>query len=509
MPSNYIKRILAARVYDVARETPIHDLTTLSSEIGNRVLVKREDLQPGFSFKIRGAYNRIAMLPPATRRHGVVAASAGNHAQGVALAAAHHGIRATIVMPVTTPAIKVASVRELGGDHARVILQGDRFDEACAHAQALAAKSKATFVHPYDDPQVIAGQGTIGMEILRQHTGPLDSIFIPVGGGGLIAGIASYIKYLRPEVRIVGVEAEESACLTAALKAGRRVTLAHTGIFADGVAVAQIGKEPFRIARRCVDETITVSNDEICAAIKRMFDDTRSVAEPAGALALAGLIRHTRERRTKNRTLMAINSGANVNFDRLRYVSERYSVGMQTECLLAVTIPEQPGSLVSLCKALDGYDVSEFSYRYDADDEAHIFVGAKVSGPTAGKKLAGQLRRGGFPTVDVSGNELAKMHACHMVGGRGLSPREERILRFEFPARPGILAEFLTVMRQRWNISLFHYRQHGGTYAHVLVGLQYLKDDEHDIDTFTKELGYPCVDETDNPAYRLFLASAT
>ncbi len=504
--SPYIKRILEAHVYEVAHETPIHELATLSEQIGNRVLIKREDLQSVFSFKIRGAYNKISRLSPAAKRRGVIAASAGNHAQGVALAAHHHGINGTIVMPITTPTIKVDSVRRFGGKHIKVILKGDRFDEACAYAEELAKKRNATFVHPYDDPEVIAGQGTIGMEILRQHTGPLDAIFVPVGGGGLIAGIATYVKYLQPEIRIIGVEAEESACLTAALKAGRRVKLSHTGIFADGVSVSQVGKEPFRLARKYVDETITVSNDEICAAVKRMFDDTRSIAEPAGALALAGLLRFTRERRPKNRTFMAINSGANVDFNRLRYISERYGVGLETECLLAVTIPERPKSLVRLCDALAGHDMTEFNYRYSGAEEAHVFVGAQVNGQTARNALIKSLRKSGLPTVDISGNELAKMHVCHMVGGRALSPREERLLRFEFPERPGILREFLTVMRGRWNVSMFHYRQHGGTSANVLVGLQYIENSDHDIDEFIKELGYPCIDETANPAYRLFLA---
>ena len=504
--SPYIKRILEAHVYDVAHETPIHELATLSEQVGNRVLLKREDLQTAFSFKIRGAYNKISRLAPAAKRRGVVAASAGNHAQGVALAAHHHGIPGTIVMPITTPSIKVDSVRRFGGKHINVILKGDRFEEACTYAKALALKHNVTFVHPYDDPEVIAGQGTIAMEILRQHTGDLDAIFVPVGGGGLIAGIATYVKYLRPQTRIIGVEAEDSACLTAALKAGRRVTLSHTGIFADGVSVSQVGKEPFRLARKYVDETITVSNDEICAAIKRMFDDTRSIAEPAGALALAGLLRYTRERRPKNRTFIAINSGANVNFDRLRYISERYGVGLSTECLLAVTIPERPNSLESLCEALAGHDITEFNYRYSGAEEAHVFVGAQVDGPAARTSLAKTLRSSGLPTVDISGNELAKMHICHMVGGRELSPQEERLLRFEFPERPGILKEFLAVMRGRWNISVFHYRQHGGTHANILVGLQHIESQPHDIDTFIRELGYPCIDETTNPAYRLFLA---
>ncbi|MCF7976226.1 MAG: threonine ammonia-lyase, biosynthetic [Phycisphaerae bacterium] len=508
MPSKTIKRILSAKVYDVARETPIDALQFLSEQLGNRILAKREDLQPIYSFKLRGAYNKIAQLSAAQQRKGVVAASAGNHAQGVALSAHRQKTRATIVMPVTTPAIKIRSVKTLGGNWTKVILHGDRFDDACQHAVQLARETGATLVHPYDDPDVIAGQGTIGMEILRQVPGPLEAIFVPVGGGGLIAGIGTYIKYLRPEIRIIGVEARESACLEAALAAGRRVTLPHTGIFADGVAVATIGKETFRLARQCVDEVVTVSNDEICAAVKLIFDDTRAIMEPAGALSLAGLIRYVKKKRIRNKTLVTINSGANVNFDRLRYVSERYGVGQQTEVMLGITIHERAGALLSLCDALVGHDITEFSYRYHDSQQANVFVGVIVEQGVNGRKtLIRQLRKQGFDLVDLSGNELAKLHVLHMVGGRIPSAEKERIFRFEFPERMGILREFLTRMQQRWNISLFHYRQHGGAYANVLIGLQDIPDKATNIEAFLKHWEFPYCEETDNPAYRLFFSS--
>jgi len=506
MPAGYIKRILDATVYDVAVETPIHELPFLSSTLKNRVLVKREDLQPVFSFKLRGAYNKMVHLSPEQRKWGVVAASAGNHAQGVALAACKLGIPATIVMPVTTPAIKVRAVAEIGGKHVSIILHGDRFDESSVHAQKLSIQKNRTFVHPYDDPDVIAGQGTIGMEILRQISGPLDAVFVPVGGGGLIAGIGSYIKYLRPKIKVVGVEAEDSACLKAALDKGRRVKLKHTGIFADGVAVSQIGREPFRIAQQCVDDVITASSDEICAAIKDLFDDTRSIAEPAGALALAGLKLYAKQHKLKNSTLLAIESGANVNFDRLRYVSERYEIGQHTEALLAVTIPETPGSLVQLCKIFSEHDISEFNYRYADNTRANVFVGVHVTGGDSDRtKLFRKLESCGFSTVDLTDNALAKLHVCHMIGGHAGLMKNEQLYRFEFPERSGILKEFLTVLRGRWNVSLFHYRRHGGTYANVFIGLQKIPGTRHSMNVFLKELGYPYVCETENPAYKLFL----
>ena len=502
-----IKRILAAPVYDVAIETPIDPMPFLSKRLGNRIRVKREDLQPAFSFKLRGAYTCMSRLSEKARARGVVAASAGNHAQGVAIAAAKLGIDATIVMPVTTPEIKVRAVRKLGGRYVRVVLQGDRFDEACDLALALSQKEQQTFVHPYDDPDIIAGQGTIGMEIVRQHPGPLHAVFVPVGGGGLIAGVAAYLKYVRPEVRIIGVEAEDSACLQAALKAGRRVKLPRTGIFADGVSVAQVGKAPFDLIRRHVDEVVTATTDEICAAIKDLFDDTRSVAEPAGALALAGLKNYVRRKRIRGKTLLSIVSGANTNFDRLRFVSERYGVGEKTEVLLGVTIPERPGSLLELCEHTRGHEVTEFNYRYDDVAQAHVFVGIRVKeGRRDRERLIKTLRRHDYAVRDLSDNTLAKLHVCHMIGGhRGERPEE--LYRFEFPERAGILAEFLTVMRGRWNISLFQYRQHGGSYANVLVGLQSIPGTENRIDDFLEALGYPYVRETDNPAYKMFLGA--
>lgn len=506
MATPYIKKILEATVYDVAIETPIQQMDSLSEDLSNTVLVKREDLQPVHSFKLRGAYNKISKIPPMHRKQGVVAASAGNHAQGIAMAAHKLNVKATLVMPVTTPAIKIRAVKAIGGENVEIILHGDRFDEANLHAQEFARKHSAILIPPYDDPDVIAGQGTIGMEILRQWSGPLHAIFVPVGGGGLIAGIAAYIKYLRPEIKIIGVEADDSACLQAALKAGRRVELKTTGIFADGVAVSKIGKEPFRIARTCVDEVVTVSSDEICAAIKDLFDDTRSITEPAGALSLAGLKKLTRSRRWKDKTLLNIASGANVDFDRLRYISERYQIGQQTEAILAVTIPEEPNSLMALCDILNDHDITEFNYRACGDAPANIFVGIQLPGRTKERRqLIQTLRDQGYPVVDMSGNELAKMHVCHMVGGHANHQLDERLFSFEFPERPGILREFLSMLRGRWNISLFHYRCHGGTYAHVFVALQTIPGSQHRVSDFLKELGYPFVDETDNPAYRMFL----
>ena len=506
MPAGYIKRILEAAVYDVAVETPVDELTFMSAALKNRILVKREDLQTVFSFKLRGAYNKMAHLSPEQRKCGVVAASAGNHAQGVALAASKLGILATIVMPVTTPAIKVRAVSAIGGKYVSIVMYGDRFDDSNRHANELAVNENMILVPPYDDPYVIAGQGTIGMEILRQVSGDLDAVFVPVGGGGLIAGIASYIKYLRPEVRIIGVEAEDSACLKAALEKGRRVKLKHTGIFADGVAVAQIGKEPFRIIQKCVDEVVTASSDEICAAIKDLFDDTRSIAEPAGALALAGLKIYAKDHKLKGKTLLAIESGANVNFDRLRFVTERYEIGQHTEALLAVTIPETPGSLVKLCEIFAGHNISEFNYRYADEASANVFVGVHVDGGDKDRSLLlRKLENCGFATVDMTDNRLAKLHVCHMIGGHAGLMNNEQLYRFEFPERAGILKEFMTLLRGRWNISLFHYRRHGGIYANVFVGLQKIKGTRHSMNAFLKELGYPYVCETDNPAYKLFL----
>ncbi|ROR34723.1 threonine ammonia-lyase, biosynthetic [Inmirania thermothiophila] len=500
----YLERILTARVYEVARETPLERAPGLSRRLGCEVLLKREDLQPVFSFKLRGAYNRIARLPPEQARHGVVAASAGNHAQGVALAARRLGLRATIVMPRTTPSIKVEAVRRLG---ARALLHGDTYDEAAAHAVALARSAGAAFIHPYDDPDVIAGQGTIGMEILRQHPGPLDAVFVPVGGGGLIAGIAAYVKHLRPEVRIVGVEPEDAPTLTRALERGRRVRLPQVGIFADGVAVRQVGREPFRIARRTVDEMVLVGVDEICAAIKDVFEDTRSVPEPAGAVAVAGLKRWVHERGVRDAVLVAIESGANINFDRLRYVAERTELGEGHEALLAVTIPERPGSFLRFCRAIGRRAITEFNYRYADPAEAHVFVGLRIADRDEREALVGHLRGEGYPVVDLSDDEVAKLHVRHMVGGRAPQVRDEVLYRVEFPERPGALMEFLGRMGGRWNISLFHYRNHGDAYGRVLMGVQVPPGERRAFRDFLAGLGLPFWDESDNPAYALFAAA--
>jgi len=504
-----IKRILSAPVYDVAIETPIDTLPQLSKRLGCDVSVKREDLQPVFSFKLRGAYTKMSRLSAVLKKRGVVAASAGNHAQGVALAASKLQLAATIFMPVTTPEIKVRAVRSLGGRYVRVILQGDRFDDACRSAVGMAEREGLAFIHPYDDADIIAGQGTIGMEIVQHQGRGLHAVFVPVGGGGLIAGVATYIKYVHPGIRVIGVEADDSACLQAALQAGRRVKLPKTGIFADGVSVAQVGKLPFALARKYVDEVVTVTTDEICAAIKTLFDDTRSVAEPAGALALAGLVKYAQGQPVKGKTLLAIVSGANMNFDRLRFVTERYAVGEGSEVLLAVTIPERPGSLLELCECTRGYDITELNHRYTSDLGTHVFVGIRVKeGKWGREELMARLHRQGYPIEDLSGNTLAKLHVCHMIGGRRTDATEE-IYRFELPERPGILVEFLARMRKRWNLSLFQYRQHGGCYANVLVGLQSLQADvaasQRELDAFVAELDFPCVRETDNPVYQMFL----
>ena len=504
MPDQYIKRILEASVYDVAIESPIHAMPLLGETLGNQVLLKREDLQPIFSFKLRGAYNKLSKLSAAERKCGVIAASAGNHAQGVAISAQKLGIRSTIVMPRTTPEIKVAAVKRRGS---KVILYGDRFDDSCLHAQQIAADKGSFFIHPYDDPDVIAGQGTIGMEILRQHTDPIDAVFIPVGGGGLIAGVAAYIKYLRPEIKIIGVEAEDSACLKAAMAAGRRVTLPHVGIFADGVAVAQIGKEPFRIAKTCVDEVVTASSDEICAAIKKIFDDTRSISEPAGALSVAGMTNYVRQKRIRNKTLLAIASGANVNFDRLRYISERFEIGEKKETILAAAIADQPGILKRFCRALQKHEITEFNYRFESNADATIYARIHVSGQAADHdKLFRNLRDAGFSVTDLSDNELAKMHIGHMVGGHTGGVENEVLYRLEFPECQGALGNFLTLLEPDWNISIFHYRKTGGAYGYVFIGIQIPAGQRKSFESRMTEARYNFVLEQDNPAYELFLS---
>jgi threonine dehydratase len=506
MPDSYIERILKARVYDVAQETPLTHALQLSARVGNPVFLKREDLQPVFSFKLRGAYNKLINLDPESRARGVIAASAGNHAQGVALGAARLGVSATIVMPRTTPAIKVRAVRALGG---KAVLFGDSYDEAYAHAMELVAERGLTFLHPFDDPDVIAGQGTIGMEILRQHPEPPHAIFVPVGGGGLIAGIAAYVKWLMPEVRIIGVEPEEAPTLHAALAAGKRVELEQVGLFADGVAVRLIGKETFRVARQRVDEVVLVSTDEICAAVKDIFDDTRGIAEPAGALAVAGLKRYVERTGVHGEHLVAIESGANVNFDRLRHIAERAELGERREGLFAVEIPERPGSFLNFCRVLGKRQITEFNYRYSDPSRAQVFVGVELArGDEERAELIARLREKGLAVLDMTENETAKLHIRFMVGGHATGVDDETLVRFEFPERPGALLDFLTGLGRRWNITLFHYRNHGAAYGRVLMGLSVPPEERATFRAYLGTLGYQHWDETDNPAYRIFAGIA-
>ena len=502
MSRTYIEKILRARVYDVASETALEYAQRLSARTENRILLKREDQQQVFSFKLRGAYNKIYHLSQEQRSQGVVAASAGNHAQGVALAGKHLGVNTTIVMPVTTPAIKVESVRRLGG---KAVLQGDSYDDAYAHAMQLASDRGLTFIHPFDDPDVIAGQGTIGMEMLRQHADPIHAVFVPVGGGGLIAGVAAYIKHVRPEIKVIGVEPEDSPTLERALAAGRRVILPRVGLFADGVAVKQIGKETFRVARKTVDEVVLVTTDEICAAIKDIFDDTRSVAEPAGALAIAGIKKYVAREGITGKTLIGILSGANVNFDRLRHIAERAEVGEQREALLAVQIPEKAGSFLAFCRALGKRSITEFNYRYSDDRNAQVFCGVELrEGNSERAELIDQLVGKGFEVVDLTDNETAKLHIRYMVGGHAPQVEKERLYRFEFPERPGALLDFLKGLSRGWNISLFHYRNHGAAYGRVLVGLQLNRGAIRDFRAYMQSSGYVYSEETENLAYRLF-----
>jgi threonine dehydratase len=503
MLEQYVKKILTSRVYDVAVETPLQPARQLSERLGNKVLLKREDLQPVFSFKIRGAYNKLTQLTAQERACGVVTASAGNHAQGLALAAKVLGVKATIVMPKTTPEIKVEGVRSRGG---KVVLHGDSFPEALAYSLKLVDEKGYVYIHPYDDPHTIAGQGTVAMEILRQHPGPLDAIFVPVGGGGLIAGIAAYVKYLRPEIKIIGVEPDDSNCLQAAMAAGERVVLPTVGIFADGVAVAQIGKYTFDICKDYVDEVITVSTDEICAAIKDIYDDTRSITEPAGALGVAGIKKYVETRGVTGQTLVAIDSGANVNFDRLRHVAERAELGEGREAIIAVTIPEKPGSFKAFCEAVGKRQITEFNYRYHSGREAHIFVGVQTHPENDPRSaLIASLTSQGFPVLDLTENELAKLHIRHMVGGHAAKVSDEVVFRFEFPERPGALFNFLNKLGGRWNISMFHYRNHGAADGRVVAGLQVPADERHLVSAALEAIGYPYWDESDNPAYKLFL----
>ncbi len=510
MSSNeYLRRILNARVYDVATETALEPTPRLSARLDNRLLLKREDLQAIFSFKLRGAYNKMVGLSRAERERGVIAASAGNHAQGVALAAQRLGGRAVIVMPVTTPQVKIDAVQARG---AEVVLIGDSYSDAYSHAIKLQAKRRLTFVHPFDDPDVIAGQGTVGMEILRQHhtqdEGPIHAIFVPIGGGGLIAGIGTYVKCVQPDVKIIGVQTTESDAMARSLAAGRRVTLSEVGLFSDGTAVRTVGKHTFALCRRCVDEVVTVDTDALCAAIKDVFQDTRAVLEPAGALAVAGCKQYVEREGLRGRNLVAIASGANMNFDRLRFVSERAEVGEQREALFAVTLPEERGSFRRFCSLLGTRSVTEFNYRISDSTTAHIFVGIQTDGRKDARTLAREFERAGFATLDLTDDELAKLHLRHLVGGRSALAVDERVLRFTFPERPGALMRFLTSMSPNWNISLFHYRNQGSDYGRILVGLQVPKREAGALKRFLAELGYPHQDETASSAYRLFLGTS-
>jgi len=500
--SQLLRDVLTSRVYDVARETPLDGAPRLSERLDNEVLLKREDLQPVFSFKLRGAYNKIAHLSDKERARGVIAASAGNHAQGVAYSAQKLGLRSIIVMPQTTPRIKVDAVQSMG---AEVVLAGDSYDQAKAHCDTLVAQTGMTFIHPFDDPLVIAGQGTIGAEIIRHSQDRLSAVFVPVGGGGLVAGIAGYIKSLRPDVKMIGVEPFEADAMYRSLALGRRMQLDHVGIFADGVAVREVGERTFEIVRQTVDEVLRVTNDEICAAIKDIFDDTRTIMEPAGALAVAGMKTWVEREGARNQSLVAILSGANINFDRLRFVAERAEVGEARETLIAITLPEKAGSFQKFCSVIGRRTVTEFNYRLSGRHQAHIFVGFATQSRQDGSALASQLAAAGYETVDLTDNELAKLHVRHMVGGHAPEVHHERLCRFEFPERPGALAQFLEKLGGRWNISLFHYRNHGADFGRVLAGFEV---EEHDLPAFRAfldELAYPYTLEYENPAYKFFL----
>jgi threonine dehydratase len=504
MAIDYLRRILNARVYEVAQESPLEPARNLSTRLRNRVLVKREDMQSVFSFKLRGAYNKMVNLSPAELERGVIAASAGNHAQGVALAAQRLGCRAVIVMPVTTPQLKIAAVAARG---AVAVLHGDSYSDAYRHALSLQAAEGLTFVHPFDDPDVIAGQGTIGMEILRQHQGPIEAIFVAIGGGGLISGVAAFVKQIRPEVRIIGVQTHDSNAMALSLAAGRPIELAEVGLFSDGTAVKRVGDETFRLCRQLVDDIVLVDTDQICAAIKDIFEDHRAVLEPAGALAVAGLKSWVERTGTTDRSLVAIACGANMNFDRLRFVSERAEVGEQREAVFAVTIPEERGSFRRFCEIVGPRNVTEFNYRIAEGDEAHVFVGMQIRSRAEAADMARAFEAAGFPALDLTDDELAKLHIRHLVGGRSELARDETIFRFEFPERPGALMKFLASMSPNWNISLFHYRNHGDDHGRILVGMQVPPADRAEFDRFLATLGYRYWNETDNPSYRLFLSA--
>ena len=506
-PSDYLQKILTARVYDVAVESPLEPARNLSRRLHNKILLKREDQQPVRSFKLRGAYNRMVQLSPEQLAKGVICASAGNHAQGVALSAHKLGCRAVIVMPTTTPQVKVDAVKTLG---AEIVLAGDSYSDAHAHALKLQSEQGLTFVHPFDDPDVIAGQGTVGMEILRQHQGELHAVFVAIGGGGLVSGVANYIKAVRPGIRVIGVQMNDSDAMAQSVSAGKRVTLQDVGLFSDGTAVKLVGEETFRIARGLVDEFMTVDTDAVCAAIKDVFIDTRSIVEPAGALAVAAIKQYVATRKTKGETYAAILCGANMNFDRLRFVAERAEVGEEREALFAVTIPEERGSFKRFCGLIGELpggprNVTEFNYRISDSARAHVFVGLTTQGKGESTRITANFNKHGFTALDLTHDELAKEHIRYMVGGQSSLARDERLLRFVFPERPGALMKFLSLMRPGWNISLFHYRNQGADYGRILVGLQVPAADDQAFAGFLDELGYPYVEETANPAYRLFL----
>ena len=502
--ADYVELIRAAAVYDVAIKTPLEVAENLSSRLGNRILLKREDLQSVFSFKLRGAYNKLTTLSQDVLDDGIICSSAGNHAQGVALAAQRKGIRAVVVMHVTTPSIKVEAVKTLGGE---VVLHGDNYDDAYAHARELEREQQLTFIHPFDDPDVIAGQGTIGMEILDQADEKISAVFVPIGGGGLIAGIAAYIKGTNPDIRIIGVEPNDSAAMRDSLAAGKPVVLDHVGIFADGVAVRRVGDETFRLCQELLDDIVTVDTDQICAAIRDIFEDTRSIVEPAGALAVAGVKKYLSDNEIRDESFVVINCGANVNFDRLRHIAERAAIGEQREMLLAVEIPEEKGSFKTFCNALGRRSITEFNYRYSDSSKAHIFVGVELRhGHAERRELIDKLRELGYPLEDLSDNELAKLHIRHMVGGAGAGIENERLYRFEFPERPGALLDFLQAVGTDWNISLFHYRNHGSDHGRILAGIQVPPNEEQELESHLSKLGYAHWEESSNPAYAMFLA---
>ena len=502
MSINYKEKIENSRVYDVAKNTPLEFQPNLSARLHNRVLLKREDMQPVFSFKLRGAYNKMAGLPEGVLKKGVIAASAGNHAQGVALSAQKLGCRAVIVMPITTPQIKINAVKARG---AEVVLFGDSYSDAYVRALALEKEQNLTFVHPYDDPDVIAGQGTIAMEILNAYAEPIEAIFCCVGGGGLLAGIAAYVKAVRPEIKVIGVEAKDAEAMTESLKAGHRIVLEQVGLFADGAAVKQVGEHTFDLCQQYVDEMIVVDNDAICAAIKDVFEDTRSILEPAGALAVAGIKGYVQRNNITGKTLVGIASGANMNFDRLRFIAERAELGEQREAVLAVTIPEHPGAFKTFCRLLGDRNITEFNYRYSDPVNAHIFVGIAINAPQETYELVADLQQAGLSCLDLSNNEMAKLHLRHLVGGHAPQTENELVYRFEFPEKPGALMKFLDTMGHDWNISLFHYRNHGADFGRVLVGMQVPPNEQTEFLAFLENLGYPYWDESENPAYLLFL----